>query len=156
MGGLGNQMFQYSAGKSLANIIGCDLEFDNSFFNLKSEGQFTPRKNELSTFEIDIKIASERDLKVYTMYETEKVLNFLQNKIPFLFKYHYISETSFNFMSNFHDFTDNAYLNGYWQSEKYFLNIESIIRNDFIFNPDIIKSNLTLSNKIINTEKGID
>ena len=57
MGGLGNQLFQYAAAKSLAQKNNCKLYLDLSFLNDKSEKQdFTIRDYELFQFSLDVPI----------------------------------------------------------------------------------------------------
>jgi len=47
---------------------------------------------------------------------------------------------------------DNIYLEGYWQSEKYFKHIESIIRNDFTYINETDSDNLKILNRIKGSE----
>ena len=59
IGGLGNQMFQYAAGLSLANKKNTDLLLDTSFLNEDSKGAYTKRHFELDKFSIKEKIADK-------------------------------------------------------------------------------------------------
>jgi hypothetical protein len=43
----------------------------------------------------------------------------------------YIKERQFHFDPAFFHFPDNVYLEGYWQSEKYFKKVETLIRQEF-------------------------
>ncbi len=45
----------------------------------------------------------------------------------------YCREKGLGFHQAFKDFEDNIYLHGYWQSEKYFSDVEPQIREDFKF-----------------------
>ena len=52
----------------------------------------------------------------------------------------YIRQKHFHFDPEILKLKDNVYLEGYWQSERYFKDIEDIIRKDFTFkNERIIK-----------------
>src|SRR5690349_18996908 len=53
MGGLGNQMFQYAAGRSLSLELGKKLMLDDSFLQKHQDsGEVTPREFELSVFRL--------------------------------------------------------------------------------------------------------
>ncbi len=55
------------------------------------------------------------------------------NKMKYLF-----NEPSFSFDNTVFQVKDNTDLNGYFQSEKYFLNIENTIREEISFKPKVI------------------
>lgn len=104
IGGLGNQLFQYAVGKALALKNNTELKIDIRGFN----GYF--RKFLLDKFDIKLDIASEREIQSCRV---------VQEKQSFV----YDPEVLFS--------GDNVYLQGYWQSEKYFKDIEEIIRKEF-------------------------
>ena len=60
----------------------------------------------------------------------------------------YYSENSFTFNRSLFQCSKNTFLEGYFQSEKYFKNYEDILRNDFKIKKTIQKSNLVLLKKI--------
>jgi len=132
MGGLGNQMFQYAAAKCLAAKRGAPLKLDVSLYGTSQEG-LTPRRFELGCFALDYDIASEQDISL------------ARNGRGFK----YIREGAPGFERAFFKFPDNAYLDGYCQSERYFKNIEKVIREDFIFRGSQRGVNKELAEKIL-------
>lgn len=148
MGGLGNQMFQYAFGKCLANKNKTGLLLDKSEFdNPRQE-----RKYELDKFCIDI--TKDRDLKI------ERIIN-LKNPIYGiaiwqkikrnwlkLYGYEYYKEQSCEFDSKILDLPDKTFIEGYWQSEKYFENIKEEIRRSFsTFKPPLSKRTQLIAKK---------
>ncbi len=103
-GGLGNQLFQYAAGKALANHYSTDLQLDISWFKPPTRSN---RIYQLSNFAIEESIC-KKDSSVS-----------------------HFTEPNENFYTDFFSLSDGVHLDGYWQSEKYFSNIEDIIRKQF-------------------------
>lgn len=119
MGGLGNQMFQYSIGRSISLSCGVPLKLDRSFLERKDLGEsFTYRNYELDLFKID------PDL----VLSNNKSWTFLSEPHHHLFSENIIRECSERIRNG-----QNVYLEGYWQTPKYFEKIEDIIRKDFTF-----------------------
>ena len=95
-GGLGNQLFQWAASKRLSVRYNTDCYFDLSYFNTPSTGLVSKWNLEIDKLNIDFKT-----------FQIEKVnLNSITD--------------------NFHyqEIDNNSFLDGYWQSEKYFIEIE--------------------------------
>jgi len=128
IGGLGNQMFQYAAGRRLAEINGAVLKLDTGAFK-----NYSLRKYELGVFNIREQFAAKSETDTLTVAKlgmTEKALNRLfnrQERCPGSF----ISEKHFHFDPLILKLKDPVYLDGYWQSEKYFIDFEDIIRSEF-------------------------
>ena len=130
MGGLGNQMFQYAFGKNLAIKNNTHLKVDTAFLLDR-----TPREGFVfRDFDLDI-----FTLKAYTVAENE-VEEFKRSK-PFFSRLlsggnsntSIINEKVFHFDPSAIVMKKNCYASGYWQSEKYFQEIEAIIRQEFTF-----------------------
>src|SRR5690606_13723539 len=64
-GGLGNQMFQYAAGKSLASRLQTSLFVDVSFLQAESKDLYTKRKLELEQLNVKIKIPEALELDAF-------------------------------------------------------------------------------------------
>lgn len=121
-GGLGNQMFQYSLGRNLAIKNKTDLLLDIS--GLRKKEGVTPRKYELNNFRIKAVISA--DVKLQKNYN-----NFWDILKPYHYR-HIIKERGYNFDNRILELKDNHYLDGYWQSERYFKNISDILQKEFI------------------------
>jgi len=136
MGGLGNQMFQYAAAKRLALYRGTELKLDLSFFEGIQAG-VTRRGYDLRHLNISAEIASRREIAELA----DRKWNLLQF-IPTRFRQivglekrdqNIYSERHFDFDPVILQLPDNTYLNGYWQSEKYFTEIRDILLREFAF-----------------------
>lgn len=128
VGGLGNQMFQYAAGRKLALLHNTELFLDTSeYVHVKN------RHYALGNFRIKAKEYTGKKLKMRELYTLEKrILQFA----PFLYDYIYpgfrlYKEKSFRFDKEVFTLPDGTYLSGYWQSYKYFEDIENTIREEF-------------------------
>jgi hypothetical protein len=130
MGGLGNQMFQYAFGRSLSRRIDMPFKLDLNFLlDRKPRENFVFRDFDLPIFRCDLEIATKEDI---TQTLGRSIFQFKQvNKIlPVAFRKYY-TERHFHFDENILQLGKSIYLEGYWQSYRYFQNIESEIRNDF-------------------------
>lgn len=127
-GGLGNQLFQYAVGRRLAIRHKTDLILEDSFY-IKTPYGVTPRSYELVHYPIKARrvTASERfQLGVYSNRYTRIIRNYIN--IPG--RYLYIREFSHQFNDFLLNAPNNIFLDGYWQSEKYFLGAESELINE--------------------------
>jgi hypothetical protein len=125
-GGLGNQLFQYAMGRAFSEISKEELLLDiNSYL------WDTLRKYELESFNLDVRKATKIEIdtiKRSILTWKDRIFYKLKGEsIPY-YRFPYIKEQSFNFDPNFiHYRQKNCYLEGYWQSEKYFKQIRSIL-----------------------------
>jgi len=132
-GGLGNQMFQYAAGRRLAVKNNTDLKIDTSALGRELlEG--TPREYNLHVFDIADNFATEKEIDSMkkrgdSFFALAKKK--LGMKIGSYEGKSFVAEKHFHFDPEVLKLGDSKYLQGYWQSEKYFLDIENIIRKDF-------------------------
>lgn len=149
IGGLGNQMFQYAAAKQLAVINGIELKLDISFLQKKTD-EYTQRHFELGNFKGNFLIASQKEVDAYMKHIDNRFFRVAHRMLPNLFKHTYIAESGHQFHPEFLKYPDNTYLNGFWQSELYFKNIEQQIRADFTFNDKVIGLSSNWRDKISN------
>lgn len=132
-GGLGNQMFQYAAGRRLAELHRVPLKLDLGFLlDRTPRADFVFRDFALDIFPIDGEILTPDDRRGIDLCNSPlaRLLGkFKTTRRPFSI----IREPHFHFHRQLLEAPDNAYLDGYWQSEKYFQDIEAVIRKDFSF-----------------------
>lgn len=147
IGGLGNQMFQYAAGRALSLRLGVQLTLDTRDFSgyLLHQG-FELRK----LFGSNVEIASNDDLKEVLGYQKAKLVQRILKR-PQLkrFRYRsYVIEPSFNYWVGIKTLNGNVYLDGYWQSEQYFAEFADKIREDFTFKLPLTNQNADIAEKI--------
>ncbi len=132
-GGLGNQMFQYAFAKSL-ETYGHNVLLDTSLYtkSLTRGGiNYTHNGFELDRlFSIDIQEASLKQIKKLATLPTNIISRF---KRKYLTKKTHIIDKNFKYSDSFFSNPNDAYLEGYWQTEKYFLPIQDEIRQIFSF-----------------------
>lgn len=146
-------MFQYAIGRRLAVKHKTSLKLDLSFFysdvNKKSE---QVRHFSLDKFNISAEIATRKDLKFLGIPQNKFLLSLLKRNIWYKNK-RYVKEGEQNkFNANILSISDDVYLDGYWQSELYFKDIEEIIKNDLTFTGELSKSSILFKNKIDSTD----
>lgn len=131
-GRLGNQMFQYALARSL-QYSGKEVFLDSSM--LKYDGNH----NELGIFEHTKAVCEAKSVDVRKFGDCNKQIIFkLKRKVLGYKKTHYL-EKGYQFHPEIFDM-DQVYLEGYWQTEKYFSKIEEVLRKDFTF-PTITDEN---------------
>jgi len=145
IGGLGNQMFQYAIGRSLAHDLGEKLLLDTSFYD-RMHANATPRHYELNHLGIHGEVLQRGFFSRYWIYLQE----LLKKKFPLFFQ-HYVLEKGCNYNLLLLEKRKNLYLDGYWQCEKYFLHNQDIIRQDFQIITPQSDVNKKWAGKIANT-----
>ena len=129
--GLANQMFQYATARCLAEKYSTEIKLDISCFESNRR-----RKYGLHCFNIQEHIASQ--------YEVDLLLNRPKNRVDKYWKNTLqkigvssrsnmilLQENFFHFNQNILEAPNNTYLWGFWQSEKYFIDIREILLREF-------------------------
>jgi hypothetical protein len=121
-------MFQYAAGKSLSVKYNTPLHLDDSFLALIDKN-VTPRTFELGIFGLHTTRPSQWLLRgLYSSGRKRRLDQFLcSRKITLFQQQHFAYELLFEQQQS------QVYLDGYWQSERYFEGIKTIIREKFNF-----------------------
>jgi hypothetical protein len=130
-GGLGNQMFQYACARSLSIDLSLPLKviYGSSITQTVHNGYELKR-----VFGIDLDFASKNDInKSFGCLLSNNFFRKVLSKKPFnaFLTKKFIVEQSFQYSPIKH--CDMAFIQGYWQSEKYFENNKLTILSDFCF-----------------------
>lgn len=132
--GLGNQLFQWATALALAHKNGTEVRFDLRSFE---HSQFSvdkafPRTFKLNRFKISAQIAREEEMRPMFGRSTLNHWKPLVFAARLLLKkrliLQYVKEPSLDFHPYILELGDSVYLEGYWASEKYFINIANIVR----------------------------
>ncbi len=121
-GGLGNQMFQYAAGRALAFRLHTNLGADVSWFDYYNLLD-TSRSFKLDALNTVLRKLDKQELRPF-------MFQWLLSKLN-LNRKDYFKEKFFHFDGEVLNQKDGIYLDGHWQSEKYFVDFGGTIRNDF-------------------------
>ena len=143
-GGLGNQMFQYALGYKLT-LLGKTVKYDISSYIMK--GQF-PRKLELSLFDLKLPIATEKEL--IHMGCGNSIWGKICRKGGWGKNRIYTEDIDKGYQSSLF-LMDDIYLDGYWQSEKYFKDIRTDILNIYKIPDSFYRENEDLLTEIEQT-----
>jgi hypothetical protein len=148
-GGMGNQMFQYATAKALARHLATDFKMDLEFLLDRSPREnFVYRDYDLDIFSLEAPVASKSETLKFKKLPENKLqtaLYLLQNIVR-PWKYYY--EPHFHFAPQVFELPRHCYLDGYWQTPKYFQSIEQEIRNDFRFREPVIAASQELHKMI--------
>src|SRR3989344_3280232 len=120
-GGVGNQLFQNSLGRKMS------LKKKEAFkLGLSDFTKDNPRSYSLGEFNIIENFASDEDINKIKKSGVWKLVD----KLKPYYKRSVIKYKGYDFDPNILKLSGNFYLDGYWQSEKYFQDIENIIRKE--------------------------
>jgi hypothetical protein len=143
-GGLGNQLFQYAAGRALAVRHGCGLELDASWYQDIQTG-VTARGFELGHFKCVADITVPR--KKYLFSKFPLILR-INQWMPGFSIYR---EVGMSFNEQFWLLPDQTYLIGYWQSYRYADEILSLLKSELEPTRPLSLDNQLIAQKISST-----
>jgi hypothetical protein len=136
-GGLGNQLFQYSVARSLADQLGVDLGLDiREYNNLSNFEMGLSNFNIRAIFNPDGLIRHKQDGKI--LFALENLIGMHK---------HVYYEPFLSFDKNVLTKQDGTFLKGHWQSEKYFKDKNKIMEDLQIVKQPTEK-NIQLKSKI--------
>jgi hypothetical protein len=139
IGGLGNQMFQYATARRLAEKHSTIVKLDVSEFET-----YKLHKYSLHCFHITENLATRNEVKhmlgsasLFLMADDNNKIKSLVRKgfkklsLDKLWSNRILVERSLEFNPEILNAPNNILLDGYWQSEKYFLDIKDILHREF-------------------------
>ncbi|GAW34625.1 glycosyl transferase family 11 [Roseovarius sp. A-2] len=135
-GGLGNQLFQYAAGRALADHLSCDLALDrrslddgqsDALRHFADARYVLPDRLPPAKSDSLLRYALWRAFGRHPRFHREKILGF--------------DPDSF-------ELPGDTYLHGYWQSERYFAGIADRLRADLTFTSPLDPDNAAMAARI--------
>lgn len=132
-GGLGNQLFQYAAGRRLAIHHHVPLKLDLRSYE---QAQAVVRTYRLSQFAISAAAADNHEIWRLRGDESRigRAYRWGQARLP-IRQRRYVREPHFHVEPAILELGSTAYLEGYWQSERYFADISATLREDLTLPP---------------------
>ncbi len=130
-GGLGNQLFQYAMGRDLSIKKNTSLKIDAiSGFKNDPYG----RTYSLDQFNISAELASAEEVaRINTRGAARYITRIVDLTMPYYRRQVLIEDEKrqFTYDKNVLGARDPAYVIGYWQNERYFLDVADVIRKEF-------------------------
>jgi hypothetical protein len=140
LGGLGNQLFQYAAAYALAAKNISVLKLDLSGFE-----DYRLRSFELSRFNAVCFPATDAEIK--KMKPTGSIGR-MRNRLSASRHKRFYKQPYFHFDADFFSLRSPVYLQGYFQSEKYFAPVAAEIRQAFTFREGLAEEIISVAAKL--------
>lgn len=149
-GGLGNQLFCYAAARRLALTNNAELIIDDVTGFIRD--QEYRRQYALDHFHIPCrKVTPKERLEPFSRYRRQ-LAKLIARRQPFAQR-RYIEQEGQDFDARLLNLKPNGvvYLDGLWQSEGYFKDVEQVIRDDLRITPPMDVLNLRMADEIRNS-----
>jgi len=156
-GGMGNQMFQYAHGRALSLRHNVPLKLDTTFLDHRIKmphflrPNFSFRNFDLDVFNIQAEIAKPSEITFWNRPflggKLMLIIDALLRKMAFLPGW----EKKFSFDEKVLKLGPDTYLEGFWQSDKYFSNIAPTFKKDFTLKNPISETAKKIQDDIKNT-----
>jgi len=147
LGGLGNQLFIYAAARRLSLVSGADLVLDDRSGFVRD---YTYQRHyQLGHFNIPCRKATARE-RLEPFSRARRYLKRRMNLGRVFEDRRYIQQEGVDFDPRLLGVKPKGtlYLEGYWQSEDYFSDVEASIRQDLQVRPPTDQANLAMADKI--------
>jgi len=128
MGGMGNQLFQFAAGRRLASRHGSELLLDLGWFRHEGKSVVTPRSFQLDGFEVAARL-TELHPRVLAGWEGKRRSLFSRRRLEVIRQ----RDSDATLEERVLNAPDDVLLLGYWQSEKYFVDVADVVRRELHF-----------------------
>ncbi len=149
--GLGNQLFQYATGRALAlrsnqvfKIHPTGFDMDNLATLQKNSDIYVYR---LNLFNITAPIATDEEVR-----QLHEPYGWISKKWN-IFKQKYIGRSYIDFFPHIYKSKRSAYLDGFWQTERYFEDYTDVLRQEFQLKDPLVGLAKEWSEKIKNASE---
>ena len=153
-GGLGNQMFQYAMGRALSIRNGVPLILDLYGFEFD---KFYKRSFELNNFNIPADLSK---IKSFGRFHVGRLVNNLSKSVGFV-SYLVRSRLLVERTSEYDQtvaalpLSRDVFVMGYWQDERYFSDINAVIKHEFTLSRGFSEANRLVAATIEATEDAV-
>ena len=141
--GIGNQLFMYAHAYSLSKNINYDLFIDNTSGYFKKKNQV--RSYQLDKFNIDTSLSKKNyrfdTLSLNIKRNILKKLDFFKKKKLFLLERTFDNKITQYIDTDMNNFSDLLYIEGYFESEKYFKKFKNKLKSKFIIKDKYLDQN---------------
>ncbi len=148
-GGLGNQLFAYAAGYSLAAHHNVEVKVDTTLLNRADEQIGTERSYELQCLVEPPQVATREEL--HALLDVGVIKRYAMKLLP-PYKRTIYKEALLAYDQNFLKASPHIYLKGYRQSERYFQHVAQDIRKLFRFKDALVSTVEPLALKLASVE----
>lgn len=143
--GIGNQLFQYALYKKF-ELMGKDVAVDLHYYDMPKEKR-SFRDYELPLLGLHPRVAVEND--IVRLAGTETIMNKIVRRMGL--RSSYIREKDLRFQEDILK-KENVYLNGYWQSDRYFADIRETLLEEIQYPEDKKAINADLYKEICSSQ----
>ena len=149
--GLGNQMFQYAAGRALAARLGTTLKLDISYY---ANNPHTRRYYDLERYCLSSTIAKPWEVQLLQRLARPRIAKLTQplRLLGLPLQSTVLLDPVQGYQAECESVKGHAYLSGMWQSEKYFAAYADVIRRDFAYRQEPDAANRAAIEEIHATE----
>lgn len=129
MGGLGNEMFQYALYKKLS-LLGNECKIDDNWYTEQGKPNYL-----LDVFDLKYEKSTKEENESFSRRYSNNLTRIKRVLAPNKLHFYYSDKEK-----HFQEIVLTAkecYLDGYWQSEKYFMGIADELRKDFKFKEEL-------------------
>lgn len=147
IGGLGNQLFQYAAALAIAQRSGMPLKMDVSGFE-----SYKLHAYSLQHFRIPQEFASMQEVARLKRRAPRVIRRLGLDRLRPCHRRPWVREQHFHFDPNILSIRSSVYLDGHWQSDRYFKEIESLVRQRCIVITEPDPENAAMACRVQNSE----
>jgi len=140
LGGLGNQMFQYALYLRLCEIYECVKLDISRFEKYKLHNGYELER----VFGVTPDYAKYSDVKHMSLSRKNPYITRIYKYVFKKRKYEYLEKETHIYDENVFKQSDHVYYCGYWQNEKYFINIREKLLNEYKFKHVLSVKNVNL------------